>query len=37
MGREMPLLFLVRRADLAEIRARLEAMRREQAAGILPS
>lgn len=36
MGREMPLLFIVRPADLPEIRARLEGMRREQAAGILP-
>lgn len=37
MGREMPLLFVVRPCDLREIRERLEAMRREQAAGILPS
>lgn len=37
MGREMPLLFVVRPCDLREIRARLEAMRREQAAGTLPS
>ena len=36
MGREMPLLFVVHPADLPEIRARLEAMRREMAAGMLP-
>jgi hypothetical protein len=36
MGREMPLLFVVHPADLPEIRERLEAMRREQNAGMLP-
>ncbi len=36
MGREMPLLFVVHPGDLREIRARLESMRREMAAGMLP-
>jgi hypothetical protein len=36
MAREMPLVFIVRPADLPEIRERLEAMRREQSAGMLP-
>jgi hypothetical protein len=36
LGIKLPLFFLVRPADLPEIRARLEAMRHEQDAGILP-
>ncbi len=36
LGIKLPLFFLVRPADLPEIRARLEAMRREQDAGMLP-
>jgi hypothetical protein len=32
----MPLLFVVHPADLPEIRERLESMRREMAAGMLP-
>jgi hypothetical protein len=36
MAREMPLVFVVRPADLPEIRARLEALRREQDCGMMP-
>ena len=36
LGIRLPLVFAVCPADLPEIRARLEGMRREQDAGILP-
>ena len=36
LGIKLPLVFLVRPADLPEIRERLESMRREMAAGMLP-